>query len=170
MKMFLRDSPLRYLATPIALGIAVLLSYIFRPVIPYSTEYIFLSAVFLAGWMGGRGPGLITAAVAPFVYDYFFLPPLYTLDIDREAWPLILPFFLCALGAAWVSSIRSEASRAKSTIQVNQDRFSRILANLRDIAWTVDGSGKFLYVSPKIDELTGRTDKEVYAGGIKAFV
>ena len=153
----------RYGLAAALLATAVLLSQLVSAVIPHSVEYLFLAAVVGSAWMGGRGPGLAAALAAPFVLDYFFLPPLYTLGISAQARPFVLPFLLSALAAAWMSSTRSSARRAGALLVQSEEKFRRILANQPDVAWTVDENGYFLYVGPRIEELTGYSSEQVRA-------
>ena len=97
---------LRYALIPGFLTLAVLVSELIHSFSPRSVEYVFLSCVIAAAWIGGRGPGLITAGLAPFLLDYYFLPPLYTWGISKEASPYVVPFVMAGLAAAWISSAR----------------------------------------------------------------
>jgi K+-sensing histidine kinase KdpD len=57
---------------------------------------IFLLAVLLSAWLGGMGPGLVTALLAVLTIDYFFLPPKYTLRFNPAELPELLVFFVSA--------------------------------------------------------------------------
>ena len=149
---------------------AVPVSQLFSAIAPQAVEYIFLAAVAGSAWLGGRGPGLFAALTAPFVLDYFFFPPLYTLGISAEARPYVLPFLLSAGAAAWMSSTRASARTAASQLEQSQEKFRRILSNQPDIAWTVDENGRFLYVGPRIEQLTGYGSNEVRSGGLEPLL
>ncbi|MGA8162766.1 MAG: PAS domain S-box protein [Acidobacteriaceae bacterium] len=160
----------RYGLTIAFLCAAVLLSELLSPVIPHSVEYIFLAAVVGSAWLGGRGPGLLAALTAPFLLDYFFLPPLYTLGISVEARPYVLPFLLSAVAAAWMSSTRASARKVSSLLKRSEEKFRRILANQPDVAWTVDQNGRFLYIGPRIEGLTGYRAEEIRIGGLEPLM
>lgn len=55
---------------------------------------------------------------------------------------------------------------SKECIRRKEEKFRRILVNLPDIAWTVEQSGRVTYISPRIEELTGFSCPEIYAGGL----
>ena len=152
------------------LAAATLLSELSSHLIPHSVEYLFLAAVVAAGWLGGRGPGLLAALAAPFVLDYFFLPPLYTFGISAQAQPYVLPFLLSSIAAAWMASTRATARSASTRLEQSEDKFRRILANQPDVAWTAGQDGRFLYVGPKIEKLLGYTQQEVRAGGLELLI
>ena len=166
----LSSPPLRYGLAGGLLLAAVPLSELIFPLIPHSVEYIFLTAVVAAAWLGGRGPGLLAALAAPFLLDYYFLPPLHTLGISAEARPFILPFLLSAVAAAWTSSMRTSARQVRSLLEESEEKFRRILTNQPDVAWTVDQQGRFLYVGPRIEQLTGYRAEEIRSGGLEPLM
>jgi PAS domain S-box-containing protein len=167
LKFFKRNLLLRYALPPVFLTLAVLAAELLHAVNPGLVEYTFLAGVVAAAWLGGRGPGLIAAVLAPLVLDYFFLPPLYTIGISREALPAVVPFVLAGLAAAWISSARAEATEAKAAQLQNYEKFRRVLSNLPDVTWTSDQFGRMLYISPKVEKVLGYTEREIYAGGIE---
>jgi K+-sensing histidine kinase KdpD len=57
---------------------------------------VFPVAVVLVAWFGGAGPGLFTAVLAALMADYFFMPPLHSLRIDRPADAIGLSLFVLA--------------------------------------------------------------------------
>jgi PAS domain S-box-containing protein len=160
----------RYGMVPVLLGLAVLLSKLTHPLIPHGEEYIFLAAVVGSAWIGRRGPGLFAALLALFMFKYFFLPPLYTLGISPEARPYLIPFGLSALAAAWMSSTRDKAMEATEGLGQGEAKFRRILTNHPDVAWTMDQSGRIIYLSPKSEKLLGYSSPEVKAGGMKLLL
>jgi len=159
----------RYGLAVVLVGLALLLSELVHSIIPHSVDYLFLAAIVASGWLGGRGPGLLAAGVAPLVLDYFFLPPLHTLGISPEAGPEVLPFLLSALAAAWVSSMRSTARETRARLERSEEKFRRILTNQPDVAWTGDENGRMIYISPKVADWTGYTSQEIYAGARRFF-
>ena len=162
-----RHSPLAYLAAPIALGLATVVAYPLHSIFPDTVGYTFLLFVAATAWVAGRGPGLVTAILAPLTLDYFYLPPLHTFGFNHEAATLMFPFLLFAMGAAWLSSVQAKAKQAQSALQQNQERFARILSNLPDLSWTVNQLGQILYVSPIAEAMTGFSPQEFCDRGVK---
>ena len=60
----------------------------------------FLAAILLTGWYAGIGPLIAAMVLSTFVYDYFFLPPLYTLGLRWGPDPYLVWFLLFGLLAA----------------------------------------------------------------------
>ncbi len=156
----------RYCLAPLLLGLVLAASLCVQTVFPYGLNYIFLAAVVATAWFGGWGPGLLASLLAPVVFDYFFLPPLHTLDVGPEMRPYILPFVLSAVAGAWITSNRAAAKRAQGRLQESEAKFRRILTNLPDIAWTGDAEGHIQYTSPKVETVLGWTKQEICDGGI----
>jgi PAS domain S-box-containing protein len=71
----------------------------------------FLAAILLTGWYGGIGPLIVTMAVSTFAFDFFFLPPLYTLGLQWGPDPYLMWFLLFAFLAAWFSTVRRRSAR-----------------------------------------------------------
>lgn len=168
MKVPIGERLFQYALAPVFLAIALLASELLQPVIPHVAEYLFLGAVVGTSWLGGRGPGFASALLAPFLFDYFFLPPLHTWGISAEAMPYIVPFLLSAVVAGQMSASRRSALNAAqdavATLEQNKEKFRRILANLPDVSWTIDQNRRVVYISPKIADMLGYTSEEVCAG------
>lgn len=165
LKTVVRHPAGRYALAPVFLAMAVLLSIPADPVSHEMVEYLFLAAVAASAWLGGRGPGLVAAALAPFTLDYCFVPPLYTLGIQPKDWPSAVPFLVAALGTMWVSSLQTGKRRSEDLLRQGEAKFRRILTNLPDTAWTVDETGRVAYVSPKVVDVLGYSNEEIYSGG-----
>ena len=148
---------LRYGLVVVFVASAVLLSVLFHPLLPTAFVYLFLAAVMASGWLGGAGPGLFAVAFAAVALDYFFMPPLYTLGISREAWPYLLPFLLSALAAAWISSTRKLAGEAEAA----KARLAVAVAQAGDGIVITDTSGNIQYANPAFTNLTGYKAEEV---------
>jgi PAS domain S-box-containing protein len=156
----------RYGLAPFFLALALAVGLWAQTILPDGVGYIFVAAVAASAWLGGWGPGILAAVLAPFIFDYFFLPPHHTWGIGREALPYVLPFLLCALAGAWAGATQAAARRMKDLLQQSEAKFRRILSNLPDIAWTADAMGRIVYISPKVELALGWTKHEICARGI----
>ena len=134
-------------------GLAVVPSELTRPIV----TYWFLAAVVVTAWIGGRGPGLLAASIAPFVLAYFFFPPLYTLGIGKEARPYVVPFLLCALAAAWMGSTRRKAQIAEA----ESVRLATAVQQATQGVVITDTDGRIKYVNRAFSVMTGYAADEV---------
>ena len=86
---------------------------------------LFLCAVMFSAWFGGVGPGLFATALSAFAFDYYVLPPMYSLGIKPEEIPRFVAFtasalFVGSLSAAQRSAIellRRAHNELKGTVQ-----------------------------------------------------
>ncbi len=134
-----RPYGLSLLATAASLGLALLVE-------PYlgveNADLILLTAIVAVAVRFGLGPSLAAVVTASLSYNFFFLPPVYTLTIADPT--NIAAFLLFTVVAVVVSNL---ASRSRRDALVSQDRaraterlygFSRTLAGcgtLDDVLW-----------------------------------
>jgi K+-sensing histidine kinase KdpD len=83
-----------------ALGSSLLLQRMF----PYPFLFLFFAAVMASAWVGGTGPGIFAVILSTLAVDYYFVPPLHSLEINATDIAYFVAFILCALAASWVSS------------------------------------------------------------------
>jgi two-component system, OmpR family, sensor histidine kinase KdpD len=106
----------RYLLGLVFVAAASGLSAIIAPFIsPTNLIIIFLIAVVLASIYLGRGPAILTSILSVAVFDYFFVPPFYTLAVSDTEYLLT---FLGLMGVGLVIShmtaiVREQAEAAK---------------------------------------------------------
>src|SRR6266446_2552561 len=98
---------------------------------------LLLCAVLFAAWFGGLGPGLLAIASSALAFDYFFLPPLYSLavqdynDVVRLISFAVAALFVVALSARQTSMAQS-LRRAHDDQQAAVRDLERTNALLRD--------------------------------------
>jgi two-component system sensor histidine kinase KdpD len=137
-----------------------------------SIPLFFLVPVLVASSVGGRGAGVITAVLAVFVWDYFFIPPTYQVTIasTRDALALVV-FLLVALLVGQLSTVarrrtdealsRAHASEAVYEMSMGliarktpQDLLAPLLERMRSAlslgicaVLVEDGPGRWQYVA-----------------------
>jgi signal transduction histidine kinase len=99
---------LAVLGVALALGVALLFQrFHFRDVeVP-----LFLFAVAIAAWYGGPGAAAVAWLFSCFAFDYFFVDPLYSLDIAPSELPYFTIFALFAGLVTWFSTVRRRVER-----------------------------------------------------------
>ena len=91
------------LSVAAALGAALLLDHFaFRD----ATVPLFLLACAISSWYGGPGPSGLAVVLCSLAFDYFFVPPLYTLYIAPAELPYFFIFALFTLLVSWFARIR----------------------------------------------------------------
>ena len=86
----------------VALGSSLILQRLF----PYPFLFLFFAAVMASAWIGGTGPGIFAVLLSTVTVDYYFVPPLHSLEINATDIAYFVAFILCALAASWVSSTK----------------------------------------------------------------
>ena len=126
-------------AVAIALGIGLLLKEF---VAVQSISLVFLTAVLASAVGWGLVPSLFACVLSMLVYNFFFLPPLYTLTVADPENVVALFFFLIVavivsnLTAATRRQVVTARARAKTTAELYA--FSRKVAGigaLDDLLW-----------------------------------
>jgi K+-sensing histidine kinase KdpD len=83
------------------------------------TLFLFLCAIIFAGWFGAVGPGLAATALSILAFDYFFLPPIYSIDLLFSDLPRIALFMAAALFV--VGLIATQRNTAESLLRSRAD-------------------------------------------------
>ena len=72
---------------------------------------LFLFAVAVTAWCAGPGPAGVSVLLSIVLFDYFFVPPLFTLAVNV----LLVPYFLVFIGfaslVAWFGAVRRRVER-----------------------------------------------------------
>ncbi|HWE76830.1 MAG TPA: sensor histidine kinase KdpD [Stellaceae bacterium] len=103
---------------------------------------VFLTAVLVSAARYGLAPSLFASFLSVLAYNFFFLPPLYTLTITEPENILALIAFLVAavIASQLAASTRAQAVTARSRARTTEEllAFSRKLsgvATLDDLLW-----------------------------------
>ena len=135
--------PLEYLFTFMAMGAALAVAWVLEPWIGVeSVNLVILTSIVGVAAKFGLGPSLVASVTGALLYNYFFLPPLFTFTIaDAKNVAAFLSF---AIVSIVVSNIAARM-RSQTVIAVNRAStteslygFSRKLAGtgtLDDVLW-----------------------------------
>ncbi|MGF7175885.1 sensor histidine kinase [Azospirillum doebereinerae] len=103
---------------------------------------VFLTAVLASAVTGGLGPSLYASVASVLTFNYFFLPPLYTLDVSDPENIVALFFFavVAVIASNLTARVRSQAVTARARAKTTEDLylFSRKLAGvvtMDDLLW-----------------------------------
>lgn len=120
---------LRYARSVAAVVIGLALALWAQGVLDPTT--VFLAAVIVAAWFGGRGPGLLAAVLALLAIEYFFTPPFYSLEPRLQQVPRLLVFAALAVLSAWGSAARKRAE--VSLREAHDELDARVLARTAEL-------------------------------------
>jgi len=89
---------------------------------------LFLCAVMLSAWFGGSRAGLLAAALSLLAFDYYFVPPLYSLAVDRDEVPRLL---LVAASILFVGLLTAAQHNAKALLECARDQLDGSVRELK---------------------------------------
>lgn len=103
---------LRYGLALLMVAAAAVASFLLQLFSERALSFPFYVAVVISTWIG-IGPGLLTIVCSAMVIDYFWIPPIYTLDYEN--WPWYLVFIGSALVSLLWTWQRRNAERTLET-------------------------------------------------------
>ena len=159
-----RRYALAVLSVSMALGGALLLErFHFRD----AEVPLFLFAGAVAAWYGGTGPAVLALLLSCLAFDYFFVEPLYSLEISRSDLPYYAIFAAFASLVAWFSTVRRRVeeqlveARDRLTIEVAERTQQASLLDLtHDTIFVRDMSNLITYWNRGAQELYGWTAEQ----------
>jgi two-component system sensor histidine kinase KdpD len=86
---------------------------------PANIDMLFLLTVFLVAWRLGRGPALLAALLSVLLFDFFFVPPHFTLDVEDSQY---LISFVVMLAVALITGQLAAGARERlHLVEIAQD-------------------------------------------------
>lgn len=99
---------------------ALLLTHLlWRWIEPHPTS-LFLAAVTVSAWYGGLRPSLLSTALAAVTVDYFFIGPVYHLELSVDNAVRTIVFILVALLISWVDAARKRAIEERDRLLLRE--------------------------------------------------
>jgi PAS domain S-box-containing protein len=152
------------LSVSVALGGSLLLErFQFRNVeVP-----LFLFALAVSAWYAGTGAAVLALLLSCISFDYFFVEPLYTLDISRSDLPYFIVFASFASLVTWFSTVRrrieGELRQARDKLEIEvaeRTQQASLLDLTHDTIFVRDMGDVITYWNRGAQELYGWTAEE----------
>ena len=126
----------------------------------------YLLVVLLVATVWGSGPALLASVVGVLCFNFFFLPPVYTLTIaDPQNWVALAAFLVTAVTAGQLSELAkrraAEAEAVRSETRLASAHNRSLLEASLDALVTIGSDGKINDVNSAIETLTGRSRPEL---------
>jgi sigma-B regulation protein RsbU (phosphoserine phosphatase) len=130
------SSLLRYgvgaFVTVLAFLLILMVEAVLRPDFPaHIASPLFLLAVTISAWYGGKGPGLFTAILSYLTLDFVFLPPIFSLNPGWEDVPLA---GLYVLAAVVISTLEGKRRRAEDVVRRSEEQM-RMARKIQERLW-----------------------------------
>lgn len=90
MRKFFPPVVIHYALAVFSVGVALATTFLIWPLVKPSATPLFLGAIVITAWLGGRGPALVATLLSGLCIDFFFISPVYQLgggweDVSRLA-------------------------------------------------------------------------------------
>ncbi len=147
--------------------------------ISYPFVFLFFGAVIGSAWFGGTLAGLLSVGFSTVVFAYFFVPPVFSMSVEKKSRSYLLAYFLCATVISWMCSSRKLAEvrilRARDELEervrertaeiqrsneeiVESERQLRLLTEaIPQQIWRAAADGTIEYCNQHLLNYTGRT-------------
>ena len=122
----------QYLIVSLSVILTSLICYSIKDVIGYQiVSFGLLFLVSLLALFYGTGPILLAASQSAIIWDYFFIPPQFTLHIDKpvDLMMLIMFFIIALLNGTLTSRVR----RQEKKIRIREERTHALYQLTRDL-------------------------------------
>jgi two-component system, OmpR family, sensor histidine kinase KdpD len=123
----------QYSIASLLIIITALICFIVREFIGYQVvSFILLFVVSIMAFFFGTGPVLLSATLSAIIWDFFFIPPPYTLHIDKPVDMLMLiMFFIIALLSGVLTS---RIKRQEMKIRIREERTNALYQLTRELS------------------------------------
>jgi two-component system, OmpR family, sensor histidine kinase KdpD len=122
----------QYFTTSLLVILSAIACYLVNDFIGYQVvSFVLLFLVSLLAVFYGRGPILVTATLSALIWDYFFIPPQFTLHIEKpEDMMMLAMFFIIALlNGILTSRVRSQ----EKNIRIREERTHALYQLAREL-------------------------------------
>lgn len=144
-------------------------SALLEPYLGYRTiGFIFLLGVLAVGSINSRGPVLFAAALSAVIWNFFFIPPRFTIAISQ---PEDLILCVCFFVAAVITGSLTSRARENEALATERDTRTQFLYEvLQDILQSSKPEEFLTRISWRVEELLGGklrilTGNEAHAAG-----
>jgi len=122
----------QYLTVSLIVALTSVLSYLVRDIVGYQVvSVLLLFMVSLLALFYGTGPVLFAATASALIWDYFFIPPQFTILIQK---PLdILLLFMFFIVALVNGTLTSRVRRQEQRIRMREERTSALYQLTKDL-------------------------------------
>jgi signal transduction histidine kinase len=99
----------KYAAAIALVGTAVCFNLLLTKFIEPSSAPLLFAAVLVASWRGGWGPGLLATLFATLADDYFFIPPIRSIDFNVAVEVRLVVFLSVSTLTSYLTARRRQA-------------------------------------------------------------
>jgi two-component system sensor histidine kinase KdpD len=123
----------QYLVASLVIILTAIICSFIKKYIGYQVvSFALLFVVSMLAFFLGRGPVLVSATLSALIWDYFFIPPPFTLHVDRpeDMLMLIMFFMIALLNGVLTSRVKSQEMR----IRTREERTNALYQLTRELS------------------------------------
>lgn len=166
--------------------VALLWTFPLQHLIAYPFVFLFFGAIMGSAWFGGALAGTWAVLLSSVAIDFFIMPPLYSLAVNKELTTYFDSFIVCAIAITAISAARrraehaSIAARSELEEKVRERTFELEQSNLETLErerqlrllteaipqqiWRADPDGRIEYCNQDLVKFTGRSNEDLCGG------
>jgi PAS domain S-box-containing protein len=130
-------SYVRYFYAILAVPVIILTRFALLPITGHGTPFITLfPATVIIALLGGMGPAILTGVLGVLISDYFFIPPLHTLDFTVEFWSRTAVVVLTSIFVGYVGAMLRNARAGAEEQAAELSRSREDLKRAQTVALT----------------------------------
>ena len=125
----------QYFAASVIITLTACIFFLLKGFVGYQVvSFALLFMVSLLAFFFGRGPILLAAILGSLIWDYFFIPPPYTLHVERPEDMLMLTMFfiIALLNGVLTSRIRAQEQK----IRIREERTHALYQLAKELSTT----------------------------------
>jgi two-component system sensor histidine kinase KdpD len=123
----------QYLIATLVVSVAAVICFFIKGLIGYQVvSFALLFVVSTLAFFFGTGPILLAATMSALIWDFFFIPPPYTLHVDKpEDMLMLIMFFIIALLSGVLTS---RIKRQERKIRIREERTNALYQLTRELS------------------------------------
>ncbi|MBD0333965.1 MAG: PAS domain S-box protein [Cyanobacteria bacterium Co-bin13] len=166
------DRLLRYGVAALSVALGLGTNLILSPYLSQTPTPPFFAAVMVSAWYGGLGPGLAAIVLSTLAINFFFIEPIYSLNIPDLGTLLQLGVFVMA--AILINSLNAAQRAAQQKAEANlralrqsEARFGRLAESNLIGMIAADLNGSILEANDAFLQMVGYTKEDLRSGRMR---
>ena len=170
----------------VSVVVALLWTFPLQHLIAYPFVFLFFGAIMGSAWFGGAIAGTWAVLLSSVTIDFFIMPPLYSLTMNKELMTYFDSFVVCAIAITAISAARrraehaSIAARSELEEKVRERTFELEQSNLETLErerqlrllteaipqqiWRAGADGRIEHCNQDLVKFTGKSINDLYGG------
>lgn len=129
------SSARQYLLASLIVTLTAIIFFVVKEFVGYQVvSFVLLFVVSILAFFFGTGPILLASTLSALIWDYFFIPPPYTLHVERpeDMLMLIMFFIIALLNGVLTSRVKSQEMK----IRVREERTHALYQLAKELTTT----------------------------------